>query len=59
MYDDTTLYSFECPACGLQSEVSLDEYDPDNPVFTCPMCETIWVTEVGPDSWIEAINEVH
>jgi hypothetical protein len=51
------IYEFECPICGLQTEFSLDEYDPDNPVVTCPMCDSTWVVE-ETDHWLEAVQEI-
>lgn len=50
-------YQYECPTCGLQTEFGPDEFDPDNPVVTCPMCNAVWVVEVSQE-WLEPVQEI-
>lgn len=56
---NSIIYQYECAACGLQSELGLDEFNPDNPVVTCPMCDAIWIVEVGDSYWLEPVQEMH
>ncbi len=58
MYINNDSYNFECPNCGLQSEVdSKSLYEP----FTtkCEACTTSWAVEIMPgDCWLEPLQQL-